>query len=106
MAAAADAPRQLGAASVDVVVFNGVYGWGLNDPETLERTLQGFAELLRPDGELVFGWNDVAGHRPFDWRSLPARRRFEPLHFAPLATASLRLPTANVPSFEFYRKAR
>lgn len=106
VAAAADAPDHLAAGSIDVVILNGVYGWGLDDETALERTLQGFAGLLRADGELVFGWNDVAGHRPFDWRRLAAWAQFEPVRFGPLGTSSLRLPTDNVHCFEFYRKRR
>lgn len=104
VATAADACEHLSAASLNVVVFNGVYGWGLNDAATLERTLQGFAQLLRPGGELVFGWNDVAGHRPFDWRAVPAWRGFESMYFEPLGTSSLRLPTDNAHCFEFFRR--
>lgn len=41
----------------DVVVFNGVYGWGVDDRETLERALAQIRSVLKKGGLLVFGFN-------------------------------------------------
>ena len=40
------------------MILNGVFGWGVNDPESMEQTLRGIARVLRPEGALLVGWND------------------------------------------------
>lgn len=52
------------ASSLDAVICNGVYGYGLDDAVALDATLRGFAEVLQSGGLLVFGWNNVPGNDP------------------------------------------
>jgi SAM-dependent methyltransferase len=55
--------RFLPAGSVDVVFLIGVYGFGLNTREGLDRALAAIRMVLKPGGLLVFSWNrgvDVA----------------------------------------------
>ena len=47
----------------DLVVCNGVIGWGLNNPADVEKGLDACADVMRPGGWLVVGWNDTGGHR-------------------------------------------
>jgi len=47
----------------DLVLCNGVVGWGLNDLADVTRALEACAKVLRPGGWLVLGWNDREGHR-------------------------------------------
>ncbi|MET0673003.1 MAG: methyltransferase domain-containing protein [Microbacterium pygmaeum] len=49
--------------SFDLVVCNGVIGWGLNRPADVEKGLDACADVLRSGGWLVVGWNDADGHR-------------------------------------------
>lgn len=103
---ACDVARLLPRDSIDSVVFNGVFGWGLDDAQGLERALDGLAQVLRPRGELLFGWNDVPRHCPFDWRALPVwRERFEPLAAPTLGHAPrLELRTDNRHCFALFAK--
>lgn len=104
-ASAAEVRQHFGAGSLDLVMFNGVFGWGLDRLDEMEQSIAGFHEVLRPGGELVVGWNDVPRRRPFDWHALPALQRFSPLPFGPLGgVSSIDLPTDNRHRFEFYRK--
>lgn len=48
----------------DLVVFNGVYGWGLNSLSDMEDSLEQIHWALRDDGHLLFGWNDVPARDP------------------------------------------
>jgi SAM-dependent methyltransferase len=98
--------RLLPAGSIDSVVFNGVFGWGLDDASSTERALDGLAEVLRPHGELLFGWNDVPRRCPFDWQALPVwQRRFEPIASAALGDAQrLELATDNRHCFALFAK--
>ncbi len=70
--------------SLDLVICNGVFGWGLDDPAEAERSIEAAWTALRPGGHLVVGWNDVARHAPFDVPGLAALRRFTPIEFPPL----------------------
>jgi hypothetical protein len=42
---------------VDGILFNGVIGWGLDDPNDIEAAFAAMAALLRPQSLLVVGWN-------------------------------------------------
>ena len=54
------------AASVDVLVCNGVYGFGIYERGELERAFDASRVVLRPGGVLLLGWNDVPALAPFD----------------------------------------
>lgn len=101
-----DVAHLLSPGSIDSVVFNGVFGWGLDDAPGLARAGVGLADVLRPRGELLFGWNDVPRRLPFDWRALPVwRDRFEPRAAPALGGApQLALPTDNRHAFALFAK--
>lgn len=88
----------------DVVIFNGVFGWGLNERSEVERAVRGFQIVLRPGGELVVGWNDVALRRPFPFAELRALDGFEAFVFAPLGRAVWQQPGGTRHRFEFFRR--
>lgn len=92
------------AGEFDLVVFNGVFGWGLNERADVEAAVRGLWRLLRPGGEFVVGWNDVPRYRPFDFSSTQALADFEPLVFAPFGTTTVQLETDNRHRYEFYRR--
>jgi SAM-dependent methyltransferase len=52
--------------SLDAVIMNGVYGWGLDDDKTLIKTIEGIKRILRPGGVFVFGWDKVPKYDPID----------------------------------------
>jgi hypothetical protein len=89
-------------ASLDLIICNGVFGWGLDDRQDCERAFEGCYEALRPSGELVIGWNDVPEHRPLELSSLQALARFRPLVFGPLGTAQYLANASNRHMFNFY----
>ena len=60
------ASRTKPAASVDGVVCNGVYGFGIYERDELAKALRASYSVLRPGGTVVLGWNDVAAFAPFD----------------------------------------
>jgi SAM-dependent methyltransferase len=66
VAALQDVEQHLPAASLDGVVCNGVYGFGIYDRDELAKALRASFAVLRPGGTLVLGWNDVAAFAPFD----------------------------------------
>lgn len=53
--------------SMDVVVMNGVFGFGLNDEADKVKALQAIHHILKPQGHLVVGWNgDPPGQNPLN----------------------------------------
>jgi SAM-dependent methyltransferase len=52
-----DVDRSVHPASIDVVVVNGVFGWGVDHADEMERSLQAIHRILQPSGYLVLGWN-------------------------------------------------
>ena len=39
----------------DIIIFNGVYGWGINSEVTLKESMKKMNALLKPNGLIIFG---------------------------------------------------
>ncbi len=103
------APMQnLGAAhhnaSLDLIICNGIIGWGLDDIRDAEASFAAAFEALRPGGHLIVGWNDVEPHRPFTPADLHALKPFDALVFPPLGVDQVRVDHKMQHVFEFYAK--
>ena len=55
-------------ASFDVVISNGVIGWGLNERIGFERMMEQCHRVLKPGGLLILGYNDTPGGSLIRWR--------------------------------------
>lgn len=53
-----DADRLFAPAFFDMVLLNGVFGWGVNQPEHQETALAALWSVLKPDGILLLGYNN------------------------------------------------
>lgn len=73
VAAAQDLSAHVAPGSLDVVICNGVLGFGLNDRPSFEAAMRECLHALRAGGELILGWNNVAAYAPFD----PSQVMFE-----------------------------
>ena len=74
--------------SFDLVMLNGVFGWGIDDPDGMEQALGAAHAVLKPGGFLLLGWNsdriaDPAGlanlrdlFAPTKLGGMPPRRTF------------------------------
>ena len=90
--------------SLDVVVFNGVYGCGLNELPSIEHTLQAIHRSLRPNGLFIFGWNDLPTMAPYRIEQLTGLNAFEPYVFPSLKKAIHESDSKNRHRFHFYLK--
>ena len=90
--------------SLDLVVFNGVYGCGLNELPAIEQTLMAIYQSLRLNGLFIFGWNDLPDMAPFRIEQLTGLNAFEPFAFPPLNKTIHESNSKNRHRFHFYRK--
>lgn len=84
----------------DLIVCNGVLGWGLNSPQAADAAFAACEQHLREGGELVLGWNDILPRNRVQPDDVPALRRFER---ASRDRKCIDAPHRHV--FDFYRKA-
>lgn len=88
----------------DLILCNGVLGWGLNALDSAEAAFATCHRYLREGGELVVGWNDVPPRNRVPPDEVLALQRFERFVFAPLQAARLRIDAPQRHVFDFYRK--
>lgn len=71
----------------DLIVCNGVFGWGINNKQDTETAIKQCYSCLRPEGILVLGWNDVSTYRPyFAIAKCENLNKFNPYIFPRLST--------------------
>lgn len=91
---------------LDVIICNGILGWGLNDIENAEKAFMGCSALLKPGGYLLIGWNDEPEHKLCDPGELKALSGFSSYVMKPLGTDRYRVDDdigiGHV--FDFFRK--
>jgi SAM-dependent methyltransferase len=90
--------------SLDLVVCNGVLGWGLDRRADAEAAFDACRRALRPGGWLVLGWNDVWPRNRVQPRSLVSLARFHNAEVPGLGTEAVRLDVPHRHVFECYRK--
>jgi len=88
----------------DVIVCNGVFGWGLNTKEQTKNAFGGCYKLLRTSGHFVLGWNDIPQAKPFHPEECTALRQFKSHVFPPLGVTQHIPSTSNGHTFNFYVK--
>lgn len=88
----------------DLIICNGVLGWGLNRRDDAESAFAACHRALRVGGELVLGWNDIFPHNEVRPESLNALRRYERVAVHGLCGPVVRVDVPHRHVFEFYRK--
>lgn len=88
----------------DLVICNGVLGWGLNAPDDAESAFAACWTHLRAGGDLLLGWNDIAPRNRVLPGDIAALRRFDRVMFEPAQTMRWIVDAANRHVFDFYRK--
>jgi SAM-dependent methyltransferase len=100
-----DLQEHFPANTLDLILCNGVFGWGLDERSSAALAFASCREVLRPEGVLVLGWDDVPEHRPFDPTELEEFRRFSPWVFPPL-NAARHVVDANRHVYDFLMKSQ
>ena len=89
---------------LDLIICNGVFGWGLDEKTAVEAAFDGCFRCLRPGGVLVQGWNDTPERCPFPLADCESLKQFEPFVFPPLGAAEYRLAMVSRHVYSFYVK--
>lgn len=99
-----DVDRHFALASADVLVANGVYGFGIDDRGELGHAIAAAFRVLRPGGTLVLGWNDVPALAPFDPEGVAREAGFERATDNPLGAWRTATDTPFRHTFDAYRR--
>jgi SAM-dependent methyltransferase len=54
----------------DIIIFNGVYGWGINCEDTFKKSIKKMYETLKPNGLVLFGYNTEITKNPISKKKL------------------------------------
>jgi len=72
--------------TVDLVILNGVIGWGLNKKEDIEKAIFSIFEIMKKNSLMIIGWNDITDLKPVKIENIEALKNFEKYYFPPLET--------------------
>jgi len=86
----------------DLIIMNGVFGWGLNDPTAIEKTFMAIYDIMKVGGIFIFGFNDFPD-KPMEINKIQALKKFTPLVFKPLETQSFKCVNGEH-TYKFYIK--
>jgi SAM-dependent methyltransferase len=88
----------------DLIICNGVYGFGLNTLEGCEEAFEQCHSRLREDGCLLVGWNDIPTRTPVPLESVTSLARFEKLVCPELGGWRYLTDTPYRHTYDFYRR--
>jgi hypothetical protein len=88
----------------DVIIMNGVVGYGLNRVSDIEQAIDACYEALVSEGILLVGWNDTPRRTPIDIRAIHTLSKLREYYFDPLQACHYRTEGAHRHTFSFYRK--
>jgi hypothetical protein len=92
--------------TLDLIICNGVYGWGLNKRSEIEAAFTECRESLREDGILIIGWDDCEPLNPCPLSTWQCLRGFRSFVFPPLQTSEFVTATSHRHTYSFYRRPR
>jgi hypothetical protein len=87
-----------------VIIMNGVIGFGLNRIGDIEQAIAACHAALASHGILLLGWNDTTQRAPIDIRAIPAIGKFCEYFFEPLQACHYRTEGSRHHTYSFYRK--
>lgn len=98
--------NHFGPGSLDLILCNGVFGWGLNAREDVEKAFGDAAAALRPGGLLLIGWNDNPERKPFELDTVQALAGLRRSTMEPLGTDQFLTGNANRHVYTLFAKPK
>ena len=99
-----DLGRHFPGSFFNLIVCNGVYGWGLNAREDCERALSQCHACLADGGYLLFGWSDVPSRNPAPLDQVRNFEQFAPYAFPAFGASRFVTDTPLRHTYHFYQK--
>jgi SAM-dependent methyltransferase len=94
--------RHFPAGYFDLIICNGVYGYGLDSREQCERAFDQCYRSLDSNGHLVFGWDDIPQRRPVPLEEIRSLRRLGRFTFPPFGSWRYTTDTPYRHTYDFY----
>jgi SAM-dependent methyltransferase len=88
----------------DLIICNGVFGWGLDRATQCEAAFSQCYTCLRDGGQMVLGWDDVPRRTPVALAEIASLARFQKMTFPPLGTWRYLTDTPYRHTYDFYQK--
>lgn len=88
----------------DLIVCNGVFGYGLNEVRQCELAFRECYTALRPGGYLLVGWDDIPERTPVPMEEITSLEAFERIEFPPLGTSRYLTDTSYRHTYDFLRR--
>jgi SAM-dependent methyltransferase len=88
----------------DLIVCNGVYGWGLDRAEDCDAAISECYVCLAENGHLLLGWNDLPQRDPAPLSNVRSLSRFSPYSFPAFGTWKYLTDTPHRHTYHFYQK--
>jgi len=88
----------------DLIICNGVYGWGLDRAEDCEAAMSQSYRCLAEAGHLLLGWNDIPQRDPAPLSSVISLSRFSPYPFPAFGSWQYLTDTPHRHTYNFYQK--
>ena len=96
--------RHFAADYFDLIVCNGVYGFGLDTQAQCEQAFAACHSRLRAGGYLLLGWDDIPARAPIPLADVSSLQSFRQFVFPPFGTWRYRTATSYRHTYDFYRK--
>ncbi len=90
----------------DLIICNGVYGYGLNTPEQCQKAFDACHSRLADGGQLIVGWDDLPTRQPVPFDRIESLQRFAKAEFPLLGSWRYLTSTAYRHTYDFYRKCQ
>jgi SAM-dependent methyltransferase len=88
----------------DLILCNGVFGWGLNGRDQCERAFAHCHSRLADGGRFILGWDDIPARTPMPLAEIESLKAFRPETFEPLGSWRYLTDTPYRHTYDFYRK--
>lgn len=88
----------------DLIVCNGIYGWGLNEKDAIEKAFKACNTCLRNGGYFILGWNDLPDKTPVLLSSIQALQLFSPFSNQFIGGPRIITPTEHRHVFDLYQR--
>jgi SAM-dependent methyltransferase len=88
----------------DVILCNGVYGFGLDERQQCERAFELCHSRLVDGGHFLLGWDDIPARTPVPLGEIASLRLFRPFLLPPLGVSRYVTDTPYHHTYDFYCK--